>query len=246
VRKNAFQDFKALWDKILEKYPLIKDFPPLPFLGFELYGSVNPIVVQYKVPLDIAYLYTLIGTDLFPPEETYHLPMPKKFFEGDVSEETYQRFEKEVEDQYVKEKSIEGVMFYLQNVGDKPWVAYKCKSKSLLQDSADHTLSKNEIKTTAINALEITDSMDELLETTIKLLKETYTPEYIDFNHEMVQVVVNDLISHIKKEKEIVAKYNELKLDLKNDKVNTMRTIMKYYNKKDSAYIFTTLAKYVF
>jgi ribosomal protein L17 len=245
LKKNMYQDFKALWDQMLEKYPIIKTYPPYPFLAYELYGFVNPIVVQYKHPLDIAYIYTIFKDMLYPPQKEYlEVPTPKIYFQGFVDEDTYQEFEKKVEEQYVKEKSIEGVMFYIQNLNDKPWEVYKCKSMSLLQDSTKAALSKNEIKTTAINAFEITTSMDDLFDNTWKLLLETFPEELLNYQKQMVVDVIDALKHQIAKEQEIMKVYKELALDIKKDKGSTMRTIMTHFNKNESATVYTTIMKY--
>ncbi len=244
VRKNIYQNFKAMWDKILEKYPSICHLPAQPFLAFELYGYVNPIVVTYKKALDIAYIYSLRESLIFPPETSLGLPIPKIYFQGWVSEEVYKEFERKVESQYVKAKNIEGVMFYLKDLrSTQSWIAYKCKSLSLLADGKQHNLSKTEIWTTAMNSLEIVHDLSELPEITKKLLAETYSPNYLDFHEQMIHTVVSEVLDHIRRENQIMARYRELDLNIHQDKSHAMRTMMKYYPKQESAFIYRTIIK---
>jgi hypothetical protein len=245
LRKNVYQDFKGLWDKMLEKYPIIKTLPPTPFRAFELYGYMNPIVVKYTTPLNTAFLYFIDANGrIIPPTHYEQIPLPVRHWYGDINEPLYKDFEIKAEEQYVKDKSIEGFMMY-QEFEEGVWTVSKCKSISLLNDSHEHVISKDEIHTTALNALEIIMDLNELLAATLKLLVESYPIDYIDFHKEMITIEVNKLLEQIEEEHEVMRLYKKLELDIKADKRKTMQEMMMYYPKSKSSFVYSTIMKLI-
>lgn len=235
-------NFKALWDKILLKYPDIHDLPNDCNYAFELYGFMCPIIAEYKVDLDCALLYTMKGKDIFPPPnlEGFNIPLPICYHIGTVSERTYKDYEEIVEKNYVEKKSMEGVMFYVTE--SDGWHAYKCKSLSLLRDTQD-SISYNEIRTTCINAVEITENLDDLYKNTLNFLLESYKEPYLTIFDELIKRVVHDIRRHIEFENEVMRVYKSLNLNFKADKPNCMRTIMKHFDRRDSAVVYNALTK---
>ena len=104
-------------------------------------------------------------------------------------------------------------------------------------------MSKAEIKTTALNAMETISDLKDLFSATMKLLGESYAQDYLTFHKEMIVNVLDELRVNIAREQVVMVKYKELGLDVVKDKANTMRTLMQHFNKKDSAFVYTTLMK---
>jgi hypothetical protein len=209
IISGTYGDFKAMWDKILEKYQRIRR-PNVVLKGdvglsFELYGYQNPHLIVYDVPLDAALLFAVRQTDagiMTPNRFESIAPTSKKLGEAQKSddlEELYTQLEatatnkiKVREDDGMMEGDEGHVLYVITD--DKEWIQYKIKADQVKDIHwATGGISVASILATSLNALEVC-SLDEFNTAyVVELLKEEFNDQQIGRSMVRVEKTVSDV-----------------------------------------------------
>ena len=256
VRNSRFGNFLDMWKKMLEKYPIsaqIKDHTSYNF-SFELYGNSNKHLIEYDVLLDTALLFIINNqTGEIIDLDTANLcfsgiPQAKK--EVSINKKTdlvsyYRKLQEEKEARITKLedgslKGSEGSVWYLHTIDDKV-IQFKMKPESVEQIHWAKGLDKNTILATVMNCYENTDVVD--FEAVKKLLLEEFSERTIEDSARLIDICIKEIDKRIKFEEEIVSFYKIHQLDIKEDKVATMRAFSKEYPKDAMRKIFGILVK---
>jgi len=276
LKEAGFKDWIVMWKKMEERYKdkidlvkkLLLSVKEMSGVAFEMYGSANKILIEYNVPLDIAMLYYIDWNGkIHEPKEinsvvcclnpvsNSKLPEPKelaKFSDKTDPDEIYITMLDVFEQNFIENKSVEGCMFYI-NTG-KDIIAWKCKPPSVLaaQCEGNKMVGYDDAYTTAMNAMESVDSIDDLSKETYSLLAETYDETIIELSKERIDKAIIDAKKYVLFRKEVVEKFKSLGLKWNNitskspkqDKDIVMRSMMKECKGANPASIFNALIDY--
>lgn len=219
-------------------------------LSFEMFGSRNPITIEYNIPLEINLLFGIRRTDhvIKPPSQLNLLPntkVPNNFTIENKSNltEYYEILKKEMSEENKDSLEIEGKVLYAF-CNQPSWRQFKCKPDEILQIHWSHVgIPKRELWNTAINAFEGGDaSIDDF----ILLLKEEYTEQQIGKSEKRINNVFKEAKKHI----EMVRKINmiwslakEKGMDVTKDKAETLRFMSQYFDKKEMRKVGSVILK---
>lgn len=257
LRASRWGDFLSMWREILEKYP---EIPGLIYgsginFSFELYGNRNKHTVVYDQKLDIALLFG-IGGILEPcivDIEELECKIPKAKLCAKITKLSdltsyYKKMEGEAE---AKNKVIEygiegteGYIWYLHSTDMKKSSRkvrqLKCKPDSIKDiHFSGSGLGKHSIRTTVINAYEHTDEIT--YEVVRDLLMEEFDGILIEAHYSLVRQVMIEVEVEMEFRSKIIRLYEENKLDILADKVGTMRTLSKHFEKKEMKRVYWVL-----
>lgn len=263
LKENGFKNWIQLWGKMLEKYPQIKNLPNDRNFAFELYGSINEILIKYKIDLDCVLIYSIdeIGS-LHEPESSFGIPIPKVVNKlQNISDEElkneYLYLREKMEKKFVDDEDVEGAVFYFSYKNESK--ALKCKPPSVLNLQIESE-SENKIKcigwrdvrTTIQIVLENFDDFEnftKLKEEIYESLKTEYTDKMIENSKRTIEYEIEDTLTMIKRRRRVKEIYEEMKtkgFNFNKDHAAVMREIMKNFNKKDSSMIYKDLKTITF
>lgn len=137
-------------------------------------------------------------------------------------------------------KGSEGSVWYLHTIDGKV-IQFKMKPESVEQIHWAKGLDKNIILATVMNCYENTDIVD--FEAVKKLLLEEFSERTIEDSARLIDICIKEIDKRIKFEEEIMSFYRTHQLDIKTDKVATMRVFSKEYPKDVMRKIFGILGK---
>lgn len=260
---SAWGDWKKIWDQMLIKYSgyfedLMDNYTEYNF-GFELYGFENEHLVKYNIALDTALLYAInrnTGKLVEPSSFPFH-SQPKlvlKYYEGDDNIiNFYQKMLNNLESEFTKSQTVEGLMLYLIDKENSTICAWKCKPPSVLNEQQEDndgkiaSIGNNDIKTTIINALENTTELllEVVVAETIDLLDETYAPALVNENMDRIRKMAFRIISDLKLKEKVLQTFAE-KISLpftKENKNIIMKEMSKYFNKSEMTSVFNYLSQ---
>ena len=239
LRAEGFKDWIALFKQVTDERPdVIYQAQKIPFgSAFELYGYINEILVKYDVALDIRYLYSVSADG-----RLFYLGNGKPIFSGKGKKEafeSYNKFVSEAEILFKEGKRAEGFMFYFQN-----GTVYKCKPVCVVEEqSASPFIGNDDIYTTAMNASESINTIDELLDMTRLLLAETYEVQKIERSEPRILVIVDKAKEYLLIQHEALNVMKELGFAWREEnKTMIMRAVMQRFPKKMSAKIYGMLS----
>jgi hypothetical protein len=243
VVKNSgsFGLFLDMWTECLDKNPWIYDLVdvnPEYNLSFEMFGSRNPITVDYKIPLDVGFLFGVRRTDYVvkPPSQlkiTEDTKLPKTFeITANNLTEGYNFLRSKATDENTSGIELEGMVLYAF-CNEPSWKQFKCKAEQVEQIHwSSGTIPKVAAWTTAINTFESEEN--PTFEDYKELLKEEYTVQQIDKSFPRLRKAWKVAKEHM----EIVGEVNrawtmakEKGFDITEDKNGTMRFISQYFDK---------------
>lgn len=251
LRPSRWGDFLEMWKEILKEHP---DIPGLVYttglnLSFELYGNMNKHTVIYDHKLDVALLFG-IGGILEPyivdPEEIEcRIPKAKKYTEiTNTSDLTsyYKKAEGEAEavNEYTEFgiKGTEGYVWYLHSEAGVKQL--KCKPTSIKDiHFSGSGLGKHSVRTTVINAYEHVDEVT--YEVVKELLLEEFDEVLIDIKDKLIRRTMIEVEEEMDFRNKVLGLYEEKDLDVLGDKVNTMRTLSKHFEKKEMKKVYWVL-----
>lgn len=281
LKASGFKDWILMWNKMEEKYKekfdllksvLLDANENISGFAFEMYGSANKILVEYPVPLDIAMLYHIdtsgnihdpeesnasICKHVIPPLKTEDIILPKpnvisKFFNGEDPDNYYSNMIDCYESKFLENESAEGCVFYIQT--SEKTIAWKCKPPSVIaaQCEGNKMVGYKDAYTTALNAMESVDSIDDLGKETYALLAETYEEMIIELSKERIDEAIKDARAYVLFRKEVVEKFKTLGLKWNNitlkssreEKGAVMRPMMKEYKGINPTGVFNALLDY--
>jgi len=260
VRASVFGDFKSMLSELIESEWWIDEVintNPEYNISFELYGSRNPITIDYNIPLALTVLFgvhihdhSIIIPDVLVKTAGLHLykytPDAWDIREDEITspEKCYQRLKEQMtlnNNNYDK-LVHEGIVLYAftdidvrKAFNDNRWTQFKVKPDEILKIHwASYAISPNALWTTAINTFENKDepSIDDFKE----LLQEEFSESQINKSEHRIKKIWDKAYKHVI----ITAKANEAwkaaqeeGLDITANKDDTMRFISKYFDKKE-------------
>ena len=256
VVDSKFGRFYSMWNELLDSQDWIVKLinsNPNYNLSFELYGSRNPITIRYGMPLATAFLFGVRRTDsvIKPPSE-FNSPVDfltpisfATFGENPTIKYKNLRDVFNLENENSEELKTEGAVFYAHIQGDSSWKMMKCKPEQIEKIHwANGGISRNALWTSAVNLFEDVDN--PTIEDYKELLKEEFTETQIIKSINKVTKMFDKAKEHM----ELVAKVNRLwelaknrGFDICQDKVETMRFLSKFFNKKDMSKVGTIVLK---
>ena len=233
VKESKFGNFLSMWKECLKRKPyimrIIVDNPSVN-LAFEMYGFLNKILIEYKIDLDTQLIYGITRKDGFVIDpilltNTERLVNPLECRET-MNYDDYMKLMTKLEEKYQKDKSIEGVMLY-SNKG-----VYKCKPVSVIEEQgkANRHISYNDAYTTAMNALENCNNLEELLENTKTLLLEEWDEHEIIFSQTRIEISVKKVIYDVNMQQTVSECYKKSQFYL--DATNKIRSLEAFAQNK--------------
>lgn len=260
LNQSRWGNWKDMWDEICKRYPQLLEFVKEQVESgvnpsFELYGARNKHLIEYKIPLDIVFLFGMLNSLENPlvvdPLEIPNLHgLPIARLEASVGSDHdlyswYQKLrgEQEALNKFNDEGFIEGAegfVWYLRDINGRVH-QYKCKPESVESIHwSSSGISRNAIVTTIINAYE--DNKEVTYEIVKELLLEEFTENVIEDKKNMVLKLMNEVENRIRFRERVLRFYSELGLDLKADKTGTMRTLSKYFDRKEMSKVYTQIS----
>lgn len=252
MKASKFGDFLFMWNKLLEQYT--EDFEIIKILMiqgnfnvcFEMFGSVNPLLIKYTISLDCRILYLvdynngeILSPSLLGRDGLHQLNSPQLYetliidLRTELNTVYFQHIDKlELDWHSTADKEGEMWYFWLNDVEkEQPrptFVAWKCKPPSVVALQGDQVISYNEAYTTCYNALENVENESELFDETKVLLAEVYSEEKINDKLDLIHKAVNDVINYIHFRVKVIAEYQ--KIGIKFDEI-TKKQILPILSK---------------
>ena len=244
LKDQKFGMFKSMWTEYMKENDWVNkviESNPQFNLSFELFGSRNPITINYEKPLEVNLLF---GIDIFfglivPPSSLLldgtNVKIPKFFDFGQYDDLTkrYNDFRETMSKSNKDSLITEGLVMYA-DIGDPSWKMFKCKPEEIekIHWTAGGKIPKLSLINTALNVFESNDSPE--ISDFMTLLQEEYSEDLLTKNTLKIQSIWNDVIKRIEftnkvNEVFILAKQNGL--DVTKDKNETMRFMSKYFDK---------------
>jgi len=202
-----------------------------------MFGYLNEILIKYDVAIDLRYLYSVTDKG-----QVLYLGRGEPVFRGNGRQEAidaYNKFVAEAERLFKDGKRAEGFMFYFD---DGP--VYKCKPVCVVEEqSASPFIHPDDIYTTAMNAAESIDKIEELLDTTRMLLAETYEAKKIERSESRIVAAVAKATDYLLVQKEAMNVMKELGFTWSDDnKAAIMRAVMQRFPVNESSKIYGMLS----
>lgn len=256
LKQSQFGDFLSLWKECLQNNPWIEKAignNPDYNLSFELYGTRNPITVQYEVDLDTALLFGIRRhdhaikppTQLVLPEDTKLAGQTSIYEKSSVEDPTklYNAHREEGSKQNKEALTTEGNVFYIHSGGK--WHMFKCKPEEIekIHWSAGG-IPQISIYNTIINAYEDMDQPD--IPYVNQLLLEEYTQKQIDDRADSIAKLFKKAKKQMDLKKnvnEVYRKAQEEGFDIKADKNGTLRWMSQFFTRDDMKKVGTVILK---
>ncbi|MFH1547633.1 MAG: hypothetical protein ABIC57_04045, partial [bacterium] len=223
-------------------------------LSFELFGSRNPITIQYDFPLEVNLLFAVdrLAPIVIPPSKLHlhedtKLPKKYSFVQGDDTTLTdiYNDFRAKSSEKNKDALLTEGLVMYA-NTGDPSWRMFKCKPEEIekIHWTATGVIPKNSLFTTGMNTFESFDNPN--LENFLELLKEEYPQELLTKNTFKIQKVWGEVcvrIDFIKSVNTVWKLAIDNGFDVTKDKRETMRFVSQHFHKSIMSKVGTVILK---
>jgi len=252
VRNSRFGPFLDMWREILKMKPHIEKFSRLSrfHASYELWGARNSHLIQYDVPLAASLLFIRHQQKIAPPQGLEFPTEDIAPFLGGIDRDyiwNYQESQrnleanlKEVEDGY---QGHEGEIWYLQTE-DGIWSPLKLKPETIEQIHwAMGGIGKNVIITTCQNAFESWDN--PTFENVVHLLEEEFPKEAIETVHDMIRRILPEVKSNFEFRAQVMEQYNELGMNILEDKTNVMRALSSKFKKDQMKKVYTVIMNHV-
>ncbi len=243
IKDSGFAEFKSMLEECLINNPWIVECSiqnPLYNLSFEIFGSRNPITIQYDFPLEINLLFGVRRSDhVIKPPTDLDLPegtkIPSKYTISNKTDltEMYNHFRAIASERNTSCLLTEGVVMY-DNTGEPSWRMFKCKPQEIEQIhwTASGVIPRNSLFTTGLNVFESYDN--PVIDNFLELLKEEYPQELLTKNTFKIQKIWADdcvRIEFIKSVNSVWKLAIEKGFDVTQDKRETMRFVSQYFPK---------------
>lgn len=257
VKDSGFSDFKSMWMEYCSENPWVKKVIDTNFLhnlSFELFGSRNPITIQYGFPLEVNLLFAIdrIAPIVIPPNKLHlhedtKLPPKYSFIQGADKSLTdiYNDFRAKSSEKNKDSLLTEGLVLYA-NTGGPSWRMFKCKPEEIerIHWAASGVIPKNSLFTSGMNTFE---SFDEpTIENFLELLKEEYPQELLTKNTFKIQKIWAEVCIRIEFIKSVNAVWKLAiaeGFDVTKDKRETMRFVSQHFHKSIMSKVGTVILK---
>jgi len=253
LANSQFGLFKSMWEEYLSENSWVKEVieaNPNYNLSFEMYGSRNPITVQYDVPLEAALLFGVRKEDgaIRPPSQL-NIDGAKVAYNFVVDPnnptEAYNGQRAEMSERNNGELKEEGMVFYV-HTGQPSWEMFKCKPEEIesIHWAASGFIPKNALWTTLLNAFE--EQEEPTKEYVRELLLEEFTDQQIQKSIPRIKKLYYQAKNHI----EITKSINEVWLkakaegfDVTVDKAATFRFMSQFFKKDQMKKVASIILK---
>lgn len=251
LKESKFGDFKGMWDKMLEKYQMNFDVVKSGMfnLSFELFGSLNPHLINYDVELDTKLLFVVNELGIAPASTVMLrdcvLPAVAEINNKSEFVEFYNKYREKAEKENTKLEDgtingTEGFVFYVLTE-DNNWIMYKVKPESVEEIHwTSDSIPYNVILATTWNAVENARGLI-LPQDVVALLLEEFDEAVINKSTERINKavwVVNNILSMRAK---ILSIFEENKLTSDMDKRTIMRIMSKEFKSNEMQTVYTNL-----
>ena len=253
LASSKFGNFHDMWIEVAkEQWKDIRD-TMTKFncnLSFEMYGSRNPHLVVYDVPLSFSLLFgvTSNGNILAPSDLGYGRYeasiIPAKLINVVTKDYVWNYTEnqknleaklKKVDDNYYS--GVEGTVWYLKTPEGR-CIQFKCKPETIetIHFAQGAGLGKNTIVATCWNALENVDEVT--VEFVKQLLTEEFDPRIVEANHYLIEKSVQFVMSELHYRVKVLDEYRKTGLSFLSDKVSVMRALSSIFSKGEMKKVY--------
>jgi hypothetical protein len=221
-------------------------------LSFEMYGSRNPHLVVYDVPLAQKLLFGVTNAgNILSPEDLCELSNSANLvdiIDHNSSQDYVQHY---TENQWLLENKlrkvdenyysgVEGQIWYLKTIDGK-CIQFKCKPETIetIHFSQGAGLGKNTIIATCWNALENVDEVT--VEFVKQLLLEEFDTRIVEANHYLIEKSVQFVMSELNYRIKVLEAYRKTGLNFLSDKVSVMRKLSEIFPKNEMKKVFAVV-----
>lgn len=219
-------------------------------VSYELWGAKNPHLVKYDTPLELSILFFRNGQKILPPSSIC-LSVSSATLRGLVDRDyiwNYEESQKDMDKNLKDEEDgyytgCEGEVWYLLTE-DGLWHQFKCKPETIetIHWSAGG-IGKNQIIATCENAFENWDA--PTVENVIELLKEEFSQDKIDKIHDTIEKRLKEVFQKHEFIENVVKDYEELGINILENKGDVMRALSGKYDKKDMRRVYSVVWNHV-
>lgn len=252
---GRFGDFKSMWDRILEMHPRIPELWAANRcnVSFELYGSVNPHLILYDVPLATAVLFGITnGGDIKSPLDMDLLDVPSAPHIMKVDGqyvETYQWQKSEMQGKLEvivdgeSYKGLEGQVWYLL-LEDNRVMQFKCKPDEIesIHFAMGKRLSKTTVMATCWKALENLDLLN--YDIVVSMLCEDYPPDLVSLSKDFILDCVKKVQRDLEFRDLVVERYKATDKSILGDKHSVMRLMSQHFPKDQMTRVYNAIMAY--
>ena len=250
---SKYGSFYSMWVEMLNEkewiHHVIKNNPDYN-LSFELYGSRNPITIQYDTPLDTRILFGVRKTDhvVKPPTELWgvegNAPDYISHTPGSDLTDLYNSMRDSMSARNDGNLYCEGLVMYA-HTGGPSWRMFKCKPEEIekIHWVASGVIPKRDIWNTALNAFEGNEPDIDYL---IELLLEEYTVALINKSRPRISRIFDEAIKHtevVKSVNEVWRRAKQQGFDVTQDKAGTLRWMSRFFHKSQMRKVGSILLK---
>lgn len=245
--------FYSMWLEMLNEkewiHHAIKNNPDYN-LSFELYGSRNPITIQYNTPLDTKILFGVRKTDhaVKPPTELWgvdgNTPDCVSHTPGRDLTDLYNAMREDMSARNNENLYCEGLVMYA-HTGGPSWRMFKCKPEEIekIHWAASGVIPKRDLWNTALNAFE---GNEPDIDYFIELLSEEYTVDLINKSRPRISRIFDEAIKHmevVKSVNEVWQRAKEQGFDVTQDKSGTFRWMSQFFHKSQMRKVGSIILK---
>ena len=249
--------YLTMWKQMLKTYPnLPKLFlanKGLSGFSFELYGNLNPHLIHYKTPLDTILLFALDSYgNIVPNTKIDSLDIPKVEPNLEITRDYVWNFEQQRKetDKKLKLSEIindrtdepmytgsEGHVWYLREKKEYRWQQYRCKASEIeLIHKTPQNITKDVIKTTALNALEQYDYLTE--DIVNNLLSEEFNMMQIENSFDRIRKTVDTVNKLAKLKKRARETMKKMRLSPTLETTDILRHINIEFEKTEMKQVY--------
>ena len=259
--------FAGLLEQALVDVPGLRDLvlPPGTGLGYELYGTKNPMLIRYDADIALRLLYGRQGSEMvalsnsdFFDSVLQGLSVPRAQEQPWNGLENFHQAYQDLQQHYTEGMvelaedfwdGKEGAMLYVPFKGElrgsESGFTRLIKLKSLQVQEVhwrSEFIPEEEIAATARNMWEVSDEPD--LETLRELLSEDWSDTQLDKTADRISKVFYEVVDNRRIQNQIVKAVTDLGItqqDFLNDRASVMRQVSPYFAKNDMTKVFKTL-----
>jgi len=271
LKSGRFGDFLSMWKEIATPYmPAIKRLMTEKQcnLAFEMFGSRNPHLLMYKVPLTFSLLFgvTNTGRILSPSKLQYTLGkgkmgmtdkmignLPAAPLLETIDKDyvwNYERLQKEFQDNLKIEdegyySGREGAVWYLHCIDDR-CIQIKMKPEAIeaihFSAGAKSGIGKNTVLATVYNSYENTDT--PTVEFIKQLLIEEFKPEIVEANHYLIEKCVAFVAGEMNFRQDVLKEYKELGKSIILEKTEVMRALSLKFERNKMKKVYSIVKSF--
>jgi len=252
LAESTYGSFLSMWIEMLSKHEWIHHVinnNPDYNLSFELYGSRNPITIQYDTLLDTRILFGVHKEDhaVKPPTGLWFAENAPDCVSHTADmdlTDLYNAMRESMSGKNTDGLYCEGLVMYA-STGGNSWRMFKCKPEEIerIHWAASGVIPKRDLWNTALNAFE---GEEPSIETFLELLLEEYPQELINRSRIKIGKIFMDATIHmqtVKSVNEVWQKAKEEGFDVTHDKAGTLRWMSQFFPKSQMRKVASIILK---